>query len=92
MSYRRRLTDDACVSDVPVLNHGRLRKVRRTVSCIGEHPDIAGLYVNSGHYVGVTMGLGSGQMLTDVMLGKPPCIDPTPYRLDAVRTPTAEWD
>lgn len=80
--------------DVPVLNHwsGLRPGSPDGVPYIGEHPDIAGLYVNSGHYrYGVTMGLGSVQMLTDVMLGKPPCIDPTPYRLDAVRTPTAEW-
>jgi glycine oxidase len=37
------------------------------------------------------MGLASVHLLTDMLLGRTPRIDPTPYRLDAVRTPTAEF-
>jgi glycine oxidase len=80
--------------DLPILNHwsGLRPGSPDGVPYIGEHPEIAGLYVNAGHYrYGVTMGLASVQMLTDMLLGKAPCIDPTPYRLDAVRTPTAEF-
>lgn len=80
--------------DLPVTNHwsGLRPGSPDGVPYIGEHSDIAGLYVNSGHYrYGVTMGLGSVQMQVDMILGNEPCIDPTPYRLDAVRTPTAEW-
>ncbi len=80
--------------DLPIKNHwsGLRPGSPDGVPYIGEHPDIAGLYVNAGHYrYGVTMGLASVQMLTDMILGNTPRIDPTPYRLDAVRTPTAEF-
>jgi glycine oxidase len=80
--------------DLPMSNHwsGLRPGSPDGVPYVGEHPDIAGLYVNAGHYrYGVTMGLASVQMLNDMMLGKEPCIDPTPYRLEALRTPTAEW-
>jgi glycine oxidase len=105
--FDKHMTDAACeelretacsimpaLRDLPITNHwsGLRPGSPNGVPYIGEHPEIAGLYVNAGHYrYGVTMGLGSVQMLTDMMLGKTPCIDPTPYRLDAVRTPTAEW-
>ena len=80
--------------DLPINNHwaGLRPGSPNGVPYIGEHPEIAGLYVNAGHYrYGVTMALASVDMLTDTMLGKTPHIDPTPYRLDAVRTPTAEF-
>ncbi|WP_028488529.1 glycine oxidase ThiO [Thiothrix lacustris] len=80
--------------DLPINNHwaGLRPGSPNGVPYIGEHPEIAGLYVNAGHYrYGVTMALASVDLLTDTMLGKTPRIDPTPYRLDAVRTPTAEF-
>ncbi|MDD5391595.1 MAG: FAD-dependent oxidoreductase [Thiothrix sp.] len=96
---RETLREIACnvmpaLRDLPIQNHwsGLRPGSPDGVPYVGEHPDIAGLYVNAGHYrYGVTMGLASVQMLTDMMLGKAPEIDPTPYRLDAVRTPTVEW-
>lgn len=82
------------LQDLPILNHwsGLRPGSPDGVPYVGEHPDIAGLYVNAGHYrYGVTMGLATVQMQTDLILGKTPALDPTPCRLDAVRTPTAEW-
>lgn len=80
--------------DLPINNHwaGLRPGSPDGVPYIDEHPEIAGLYVNAGHYrYGVTMGLASVHMLTDRMLGRTPRIDPTPYRFDAIRTPTAEF-
>lgn len=80
--------------DLPINHHwsGLRPGSPSGVPYIDQHPDIAGLYVNAGHYrYGVTMALASVELLTDMVLGRTPCLDPTPYRLDAVRTPTAEW-
>ena len=80
--------------DLPLNNHwaGLRPGSPNGVPYIDEHPEIGGLYVNAGHYrYGVTMALASVDMLTDRMLGNTPRLDPTPYRLDAVRTPTAEF-
>lgn len=79
---------------LPVLNHwcGLRPGSPNGIPYIGQHPEIEGLYVNAGHYrYGVTMSLASVQMLTDMMLGKTPAIDPTPYRLNAERVPSPDW-
>lgn len=96
---RAELQEAACaimpaLRDLPVTNHwcGLRPGSPNGVPYIDEHPDIAGLYVNAGHYRnGVVLGLASVQLLVDRILGNEPCVDPTPYRLDAVRTPTAEF-
>lgn len=80
--------------ELPVLNHwsGLRPGSPNGIPYIDEHPEISGLYVNAGHYRnGVVLGLASAQLLVDRILGNAPCIDPSPYRLDAVRTPTAEF-
>lgn len=80
--------------DLPVTNHwcGLRPGSPNGVPYIDEHPDIAGLYVNAGHYRnGVVLGLASVQLLVDRILGNTPCVDPTPYRLEATREPTAEF-
>lgn len=42
---------------------------------------VEGLFVNSGHgQLGWTMAVGSGALLADLALGRPPEIDPLPYR------------
>ena len=79
---------------LPVLNHwcGLRPGSPNGVPYIGQHPEIEGLFVNAGHYrYGVTMGLASVQLLTDIMLGNTLALDPTPYRLTAERMPTADW-
>jgi glycine oxidase len=53
---------------------------------IGPHPDIDGLYVNSGHFRnGVILGLASCRLLADLILGREPILDPAPYALQADR-------
>ncbi len=105
--FYKRTTDDvqaelyeaAChmmpaLRGLPVMNHwsGLRPGSPNGVPYIGQHPEIEGLFVNAGHYrYGVTMGLASVQMLTDIMLGNTPVIDPAPYALTAERTPTADW-
>lgn len=51
---------------------------------IGAHPQIEGLYVNAGHYRnGIVMAPASARLLADLILGRTPTFDPTPYRLPA---------
>lgn len=52
------------------------------VPYIGEHPRLAGLFINSGHFRnGVVMAPASARLLADLMLGRPPILDPAPYAL-----------
>jgi glycine oxidase len=49
---------------------------------ICEHPDIAGVYLNTGHFRhGLLTAPASAQLLVDLMLGRTPEIDPAGYRL-----------
>jgi glycine oxidase len=48
---------------------------------IGPHPKLQGLWFNTGHYAyGVTLAPGSARLLTDLMAGRSPILDPVPYR------------
>jgi glycine oxidase len=50
------------------------------IPTIGPHPDINGLYLNAGHYrYGVLMAPASGRLLADLILDRPPIVDPAPY-------------
>lgn len=56
---------------------------------IGEHPGIKGLFVCAGHYRnGFATGPASARLVVDMMLGRQPMVDPTPFRLDR---PCPEW-
>lgn len=51
------------------------------VPTIAEHPTVAGLYVNSGHYRnGVVLGLPSSRLMADIVLGHAPILEPVHYR------------
>ncbi len=53
---------------------------------IGAYPGIAGIYFNAGHFRnGVVTGPASARLVADLMLGREPILDPTPYGLDASR-------
>ncbi len=53
-----------------------------SVPFIGEHPDISGLFVCSGHFRnGIALGPASARLVADLMLGCEPSFDPAPYRL-----------
>jgi len=50
---------------------------------IGPHPQVAGLFVNTGHFRnGVVLGLASAHLLADLVCEHSPEINPTPYRLN----------
>ncbi len=52
------------------------------IPTISQHPRIAGLYINAGHFrYGVVMAPASGQLLTNVMLGQEAILDQQPYSL-----------
>lgn len=47
---------------------------------ISEVPGVAGLYLNTGHFRnGVVLGLASARLLSDLMLGREPIVDPGSY-------------
>jgi glycine oxidase len=51
------------------------------VPFIGPHPAIEGVFLNTGHFRnGVVMGPASARLLADLMLGRTPALDPSPYR------------
>lgn len=53
------------------------------VPYIGEHPEIGGLYVNTGHFRnGVVLGLASAQLLGDLLLGRSPIFDSSLYAVE----------
>jgi D-amino-acid dehydrogenase len=46
---------------------------------IGPTP-VEGLYLNAGHgALGWTMAVGSGRVLADLMAGRRPAVDPSPF-------------
>lgn len=50
------------------------------VPLIGAHPQIQGLYLSIGHYRnGLTMAPASARLIADIILGRPPILDPAPY-------------
>lgn len=52
------------------------------VPYIGRHPDMDNLYINAGHFRnGLVMGPASAQLLADLILERPPVVDPHPYAL-----------
>ena len=60
----------------------------RPMSCddipiIGRAPGHRHLWLSTGHgMMGVGMSSGSGQLLADLVTGRAPAIDPTPYRME----------
>src|SRR5262249_44077046 len=51
------------------------------VPVIGPTP-LANLFVNTGHgHLGWTMAAGSARLLTDILCGQEPLIDPSPFTL-----------
>lgn len=51
---------------------------------IGEHPEVSGLYLNTGHFRnGVILGLASAELLKNIMLDEVPIVDPIPYSLQS---------
>ncbi|MBN4079410.1 glycine oxidase ThiO [Beggiatoa alba] len=52
------------------------------VPYIGAHPKVEGLYINAGHFRnGVVMAPASAELLADIILGRPPILEPLPFAL-----------
>lgn len=50
------------------------------IPVIDRHPDFDNVFVNTGHFrYGVTMAPASAELLVDLMEGRTPALDPTPY-------------
>ena len=48
---------------------------------IMQHPQIEGLFINTGHFRnGVVLGPASARLLADILLGRQPIVDPAPYQ------------
>jgi glycine oxidase len=87
---RADLTDFALRSlpalrDYPIEKHwGGLRPGSpEGIPWIGRHPSVDNLYFNCGHFRnGLVMAPASARLLADQVLGRAPCLDPGPYRIE----------
>jgi glycine oxidase len=56
------------------------------VPYIGPHPEVGGLFLNTGHFRnGIVLGPASARLLADLVLGRAPILDPAPYSWNAPR-------
>lgn len=77
------------LANIPVERHwAGLRPGSPTgVPFIGAHPKVKGLFINAGHFRnGVVMGPASAELLADLVLDRPPIVDPAPYALEGCST------
>ncbi|MBI3187300.1 MAG: glycine oxidase ThiO [Gammaproteobacteria bacterium] len=75
------------LAELPVEHHwaGLRPGSHQGVPYICEHPEINGLYINSGHFRnGVILGAGSARLMAELMSGEAPTIDPAFYNFDAI--------
>jgi glycine oxidase len=57
------------------------------IPLIDRHPAVDNVWLNVGHFrYGVTMAPASAALLADMIEGKPPALDPEPYRWQAAST------
>lgn len=53
---------------------------------IGRHPRVEGLFVNAGHFRnGVVLAPASARLMADLVLERPPILDPLAYALETIR-------
>lgn len=73
------------LADEEVIHHwaGLRPATAEGVPYIGEHPEIAGLYMNTGHFRnGVVLGFASARLLGDLMLGRESVFDSSLYAIE----------
>lgn len=73
------------LSGLPVVKHwaGLRPGSPEGVPYIGEHPEISGLFLNTGHFRnGVVLGLGSARLLSDLLLGRGSDFDRSLYAVE----------
>jgi glycine oxidase len=74
------------LADYPVEHHwaGLRPGSPRGIPYICEHPRIRNLFINTGHFRnGVVLAPASVRLLADLMLERPPLVDPAPYAFEA---------
>ena len=72
------------ISQYPIAHHwcGLRPGSSLGIPVIGEHPNIKGLFLNSGHFRnGVVLGLSSARLAADLVQNKTPTISPAPYAI-----------
>ena len=72
------------LKEAPLLHHwaGLRPGTAEGVPYIDQHPKISNLSINAGHFRnGLIMGPASAQLMADLLLSRPPQIDPTPYKI-----------
>lgn len=72
------------LKDFPLSNHwaGLRPGTKQGIPYINNHPEIANLWINAGHFRnGLAMGPASAQLIADLILQRKPCVDPEPYKL-----------
>ncbi|GAB4258944.1 MAG: glycine oxidase ThiO [Methylomicrobium sp.] len=70
------------LNTTPIIKHwaGLRPGTERGVPYICKHPEIDNLHINTGHFRnGLVMAPASARLMTDLILGAAPAIDPTPY-------------
>lgn len=73
------------LADYPIEHHwaGLRPGSPQGIPYILQHPRIAGLFINTGHFRnGVVLGPASARLLADILLQREPILDPTPYKPD----------
>jgi len=82
-TLRNMVTDFPAFKQAKVLAHwaGMIDATPDSVPVISSVPDISGLYLNTGYSAyGLTLGLAGGKLLSELMTGKPPSVNPRPWR------------
>lgn len=72
------------LKDFFLMNHwaGLRPGTEHGVPYIDNHPEIANLSINAGHFRnGLTMAPASAQLMADLILNRTPSVDPQPYKL-----------
>ncbi|MCK5871375.1 MAG: FAD-dependent oxidoreductase, partial [Methylococcales bacterium] len=95
--FNKSVTDDAreslhqfaielmpSLKNAPLLHHwaGLRPATKHGVPYIDHHPEIQNITINAGHFRnGLVMAPASAQLMTDLILERPPSLDPHPYQL-----------
>ncbi|MBW6477696.1 MAG: FAD-dependent oxidoreductase [Chromatiales bacterium] len=82
--FQRAIALLPALADCPVIHHwAGLRPGNESgIPCISAHPGIEGLFINAGQYRnGIVTGPASARLLSDLLLERPPILDPDAYRL-----------
>lgn len=72
------------LKDYPLIGHwaGIRPGSPNGIPYIDKHPEISNLSINAGHFRnGLAMAPASAQLMADLILNRPPCVEPEPYSL-----------